>query len=546
MFTLPHRLKEKNPQFAREVKGRLKPRNVLTTVLLSALAQLLLLASYYSQLPGVESTSAKFPDVYNRFCTITRESFSYRACTQDALGNWVVDWRMWWQEIVGVISWVLPLLLLTAAVYLLINDLGREERRGTLNFVRMSPERSQNILLGKLVGVPVLPYLGVVLIVPLHLFAAIQGGIPLGYLAVYYGLILLLCAFWSLLAILFAWLGGNQGWLGVIALWLSYAMFAQVARHQPYQLKEAEGNLVLNLPNWWGLSTGKIEILLVFGLITLGPATLLLWKAANRRFRRPNATLLTRTQSYLATAFLQIWLLGFVVVSTNSARYPETMNDSLTLVLVANLGWFLCLMAILLPHRQTLIDWARYRRQQVGCQRTGRQIPLLSDLVFGENSPASGAIAMNLAIAVGINALWVSNWPVLSDRPDHRFEALFALVMAATSLLLCAMVAQLLLMQRSPKRAVWTATTIGGLLLIPPICLGVFITTYGITPLTLLWAFTVASPVLVWQSSGSLALLGWLSQITACALVTSTLTRKLIKAGESESKALLGSVRSDV
>ncbi len=545
MFTLPNQLKEKNPQFAREVKGRLKPRNVIITVLLSVLAQLFLLANYYGQLPHLETSSQKFPALYNRFCTIVRESRHSRECVQDALGNWVVDWQAWWLEIVAVISWVLPLVLLTAAVYLLISDLGREEQRGTLNFVRMSPERSQSILLGKLLGVPVLPYLGVALIVPLHLFAAVQAGILLWYLAIYYGLIILLCAFWSLLAVLFALLGGSQGWFGAIALWLSYAIFSQAARYPSYQIEESKSNLVLNLPDWWWLSTGKIEVLLAFSLITLVPTTLLLWQAANRRFRRPNATLLTRTQSYLATAFLQIWLLGFVVVFTINARYPGT-EESLMLILGANLVWFLCLTAVLSPHRQTLIDWARYRRQQLGRQRTGRRVSLLSDLVFGENSPAVGAIAVNLAIALGIDALWVSNWTVWSERPDSRFAAFFSLVMAATSLLLCALVTQLLLMQRSPKRVVWTATTMGGLILIPPICLGIFVTAYGVAPLKLLWALTVASPVLVWESSLSLALLGWLGQITACALVTSTLTRKLIKAGESESKALFGSVRSGV
>ena len=48
--------------------------------------------------------------------------------------------------------------LLVMGTYLLIADLSREERRGTLNFIRMSPESAKNILLGKLLGVPILVY----------------------------------------------------------------------------------------------------------------------------------------------------------------------------------------------------------------------------------------------------------------------------------------------------------------------------------------------------------------------------------------------------
>ena len=60
----------------------------------------------------------------------------------------------------------------------MINDLAKEEQRGTLNFIRLSPQTEQSILFGKMLGVPSLVYLFIILSIPLHLWSGIALEFP--------------------------------------------------------------------------------------------------------------------------------------------------------------------------------------------------------------------------------------------------------------------------------------------------------------------------------------------------------------------------------
>jgi ABC-type transport system involved in cytochrome c biogenesis permease component len=62
--------------------------------------------------------------------------------------------------------------LLVAGVYALASNFKQEKKRGTLNFLRLSPQKARSIIVGKLLGVPVLVYLGVLCAVPLQMYAA--------------------------------------------------------------------------------------------------------------------------------------------------------------------------------------------------------------------------------------------------------------------------------------------------------------------------------------------------------------------------------------
>ena len=156
-----------NPQFFREVKGRLKNRNLTLTVLSSFLLQFALLFYFWAALPAPKVTPS------SRYCTGKAIYTYWHDCVLDAQGNVLVNWQIWWTDLFQALTWILPFILLIAGVYLLISDLAKEEQRGTLNFIRLSPQASQTILLGKLLGVPLLVYLGVLLAVPLHLWLAV-------------------------------------------------------------------------------------------------------------------------------------------------------------------------------------------------------------------------------------------------------------------------------------------------------------------------------------------------------------------------------------
>lgn len=161
-------LSDRNPQLLREIKGRVTRRNMLVTLALSLVTQLLI-AGYY----GFPSDSA----------------YAETSARQ------IMMWRHWWFDIFNTTTWLALLLLLFLGSYLLVEDIAKEERRGTLAFVRLSPESAQSILLGKLLGVPILLYAAIALAVPLHFWAAVNAGLSLLTIANVYALIATSCSF---------------------------------------------------------------------------------------------------------------------------------------------------------------------------------------------------------------------------------------------------------------------------------------------------------------------------------------------------------------
>jgi ABC-type Na+ efflux pump permease subunit len=114
------------------------------------------------------------------------------------------------------------------------SDLGHEESRGILNFIRLSPQSPENILVGKLLGVPILLYVVAVLAVPLHLWAGLAAQISLIRILSFYGVLIAACFFFYSAALLFSlvssWLGGFQAWLGSggVLIFLFLAIFKPI------------------------------------------------------------------------------------------------------------------------------------------------------------------------------------------------------------------------------------------------------------------------------------------------------------------------------
>ncbi|NEP31231.1 MAG: ABC transporter permease subunit, partial [Moorea sp. SIO3B2] len=195
---LVNQLGELNPQVFRELKGSFKQRNVLITVAISLVGQLLMLIDLGLELP----------------------SYSLGA---------EINWPLWWQDVFVWLSLIGIFSLLVVGTYMLISDLSKEESRGTLNFLRLTPQSSRSILGGKLLGVPALLYLAVGFALPLHFCAAIAGQIHLIELLGFYIVLGSSCLFCYSMALLFGLvsrsLGGFQAWLGsgavLIFLWIT-------------------------------------------------------------------------------------------------------------------------------------------------------------------------------------------------------------------------------------------------------------------------------------------------------------------------------------
>jgi hypothetical protein len=118
-----------NPQVFRELKGRLKPRNVLITVAISLVGQLLLLMSFASQLPVNDKIGGDISTKYNRYCTGPSQEYSSPTCLSDGLGGFKINWQLWWQDVFIWLSMIGIFALLVVGVYMLLSDLSKEESR---------------------------------------------------------------------------------------------------------------------------------------------------------------------------------------------------------------------------------------------------------------------------------------------------------------------------------------------------------------------------------------------------------------------------------
>ena len=110
-------------------------------------------------------------------------------------------WRDHWEYIFLTLSAVFIFVLLVGGTYLLINNLAQEENRGTLNFIRLSPQSEKNILIGKMLGVPILVYIVTFAAFPLHFIAGRSANIATSYILFFYTILAASCIFFYSLAL---------------------------------------------------------------------------------------------------------------------------------------------------------------------------------------------------------------------------------------------------------------------------------------------------------------------------------------------------------
>jgi hypothetical protein len=559
-------LGEWNPQLFREIKGRLRPRNILISVTVSLVGQLLLLMSFEAHLPDMPEKGENYIPVSNRYCTGNVPYPDVNPlCSLVGDNSFEINWHLWCQDVFVWLSIIGIFALLVGGTYMLVNDLSKEEERGTLNFLRLTPQSGSSLLIGKLLGVPILLYFVVFLALPLLLATGLFGQISLTPILGFYGVVGASCVFFYSFALLFGlvgnWLGSFQAWLGSGTLLVFlFAMTKEIIN----------GTTIIHIPptNWVVVfnpsivlsylmagSSFKVATLFqvhdieqlqwfflpvgasfwsVAGLMVLnfGLWTYWIWQGLQRCFHNPTATLLGKQQSYWLTACFEVVLLGFAlnpdVVTSRSS--PKGLFENFEIMLVFNLLLFLCLIAALSPQRQAMQDWARYRRHNM---RSSRKRSVLQDLIWGEKSPALVAVVLNLAIASSILLPWILLWP----ESEYKIPALWGLLVSSSLILVYAAVAQLILFMKTPKRAVWAAGSVGGLIVIPLIIFHVLSLNPEKAPVIFL--FSALPQVSVEYAAAISVFLAVMGQSLAFGLLSLQLTRQLQKAGESSTKALL-------
>ena len=559
MISTYQKLGEKNAQLFRELKGRLKPKNTALALGISLLAQLLIVMSFRNRLPG-RDFSGKITETTHRYCagSLTEHYYNQYDCINDAVGNSIINWQLWWLDIFIVLSLISAIAILTIGAYILINDLSREERNGTLNFIRLTPQSTQNIFLGKLLGVPILVYLAAAAIIPLHLWSGLNAQISL-QLILGFDLWFVFCGIFVFSAALLfglvnSWMAGFQSWLGGGIVLGSMLLFTSkyitldgwdlLDLFSPVTIlsylvpnaflenisifDENVANRLSDLHNWqWfylpvGASVIGAILFLIFNYCLW---TALIWQSLKRCFRNPNATLLSKRQSYIVTACFTALSMGFALQNFNAERV------SYGIPLVWNFLFFCGLVASLSSQRQALQDWARYRREGV---KKRKFYYLMQDLIWGEKSPAVVAIDFNLLI---VAFLFVPTVLLVSREPSAQMEMLFGLLLNVRLILICATIAQLMLLMKARKRALWAAGTVGSVIILPILTLAFLsVETYSM-PVPFL--FTAISFAAVKETTATSIFVALLSQFSVLVLLNLRLRQQLLKAGESASKALL-------
>ena len=215
---------------------------------------------------------------------------------------------------------------MVAGTYLLIDNLAYEERKGTLNFIRLSPRSPQNILWGKILGVPVLLYIVALLAVPLHLGMGLAAHIPLIRILGFYGVLAFSCLSFYSYALLFSlislgvlsrfqallgsgivflviFFGSRNEVMGDTADWLKVFSPILILQYLISAMGIQSTSLFLNLEiqklQWFSLPVG-MGIVGISSILLLNYSlwTYWSWQAIQRRFLSLSKTILSKSQSY--------------------------------------------------------------------------------------------------------------------------------------------------------------------------------------------------------------------------------------------------------
>lgn len=384
-----------NPQLLREFRGRIKTRTVIVAIAFSALFQVFLML---------------LTDPASR--------------TAPANG-WLDVWK--------IITWMLPYITFSLGSYFIVSDLAEEQKRGTLNFIRLSPRPPWQILLGKLLGVPVLLYLAIALLIPLHCFVGLRGGVSLPLILSVYLWLAIDCVLCFSAALLCGLAGGETQGSGKRQTATAIAFAAIVFSFVSPFFMSFNINLIwrplLDRPEIFGEKSPLISWFFLpinttalvshgFALLTLGITGFLMWRVMLRNFRKPRSTPISKRQSYAILAFVEVLALGFLVpislTNADGAIFSATFMYLLTALSL------LILMFCISPQRQALLDWARYRSGS------------WQSLIWSDKSPALVAVVIHLIIA---NALLLP-WLFAIGLAPKKILATILLVVGTANILL--------------------------------------------------------------------------------------------------------------
>jgi hypothetical protein len=567
------RLGDSNPQIFRELKERLTPRNIGIAIVASLLIQGFTLLYFNNQIPvsvpepaasmssaptnsgDIQRDSYKPNDnIYNKYCRFSPDEYGTALCKLDSSGNFKINWQLWRSDLFSCLNWIFSLGLILGSIYMLVADLVREEKRGTLNFIRLSPQSARTIFSGKIASVPILVYLAAAVMLPLHLWFGFSAGATLPLLTSWYLEIGSMCWLLSSASVLYVLLGGFQAivTVAVVALPICLPLLAINAYltgtiNQEKWLDSSNNHL-----SWFGLTINSSAIwFYAFGIGCCIVASYGVWQALERRYLNPTATVISKSQSYLTNLCLQLWIGGFTIplIFADPDKYYAT-RQILTWLAIVDFVALLLLIPMLLPSKQAIQDWSRYRRERTYQPRKFWKRDLVQDLITNDKSPALLTIAINVCMAM---VFWIPVSILALTKPTHgmsfnemsspgyAIKILAEICLAASLILIYAAIAHVGLFLKVRKRNLWIASIVGGAMFLPLVCayvLSPMHTPTGFAAIVLLFSPFAASGIM--SLSGGTILAAFAVQLGMFAALTRHLQHKLQTSGQSQTRELLG------
>ncbi|MEL6129606.1 MAG: hypothetical protein AAFW75_06795 [Cyanobacteria bacterium J06636_16] len=433
------------------------------------------------QLPRIALSTKR-----NKYCLANKRGICDVAADKQ---SYQVDWATWYGDLFPLLLIPIVFPLMGIGTFMLASNVAEEKRRGTLNFLQLTPRSPLSILSGKLLGVPICLYLAIGLMLPLHWWTGLNADYGVGYLLGFDLTLIGQTLIFYLLALLLALSVSSpmllrlQPWLlagGVLLFQIIAAFIAD--DYVDFWWRGADESQSSSLQ--WSLLFSPVTSLLHFEYsFPMSPETgsdlylgifkvnfaeytilalahacgwcVLLWHGIQRRFRAPNATVLKRQLSYLVSlAFVaMVSCFSYTRVPTGVIGPTEALTIKHILSFTPFLGvlYFVVLAIALTPSKQSLTDWSRFR-QVAGKKR----LPLWQDLLIGDTSSPVLALGLNLVLVSLLFGLWVA-WHQSENIEMFPFFVTRVLFLAGV-LLLGTLMSQALLLSPWRKNGFWFTT----------------------------------------------------------------------------------------
>lgn len=557
MHKLIDQLGNSNPQLFRELKGRFTPRNMAIAVGVSVATQFMMYLCYLSALPDYRNLTS-----YNRYCLGHPDGYLHNVNQCFLKGEaWDINWQLWDFDLFIGLSLLGMGILLIIGSHLINADLAKEEKRGTLGFVRLSPQPVQKIILGKILGVPSLIYLGIAAALPFHVVVGLRAGISLPWIGMVDLVAIAACATFFSVAALWSFVGQEffgefQTWLysGVVSVYLFWMtivsfeggftsqnswdwlrllypanVFYYLVEHNSLDWEKINYFSLYNWfeIQWYGVAVwqcglvGLGFIFLHYALISFGA-----WQGIKRRFYDPQTPVISKQMGYGIAIFATILMTGFAYCNLDLIKDSYVIRTNFEILQAFYFVLFLGLAILMTPTRQRIQDWQRFRHQGMFSTR------LWSDLLWGNRSPALGAIALSLIITTGFMMFIV----LTSPFGNEKMIILGGLILQMGTLLIFASLVQFIFLQRQ-KRNIWLVGTLGGLSVIPFLLFAIFHEQF--TAAIAFGLFSVFPLIAMEEVTSGLILWSLACQWLAIVAGTWVLQKQIRRLGDSELKTLV-------